>query len=169
MFLVCYCICTPSHSQTILLREIFLCGTHLSFGFFGIGPVRFFCVRSCLFPLPLGVLERRRHLFFYLLPQMKQNTTVTSHVNAKVNWPYASATIFNTNKQEGFLWSRRTDQKLRKSVFNNNPIHICPSVQLQVAGQSVQKLLLYSAICHEQLPEALHLHNALATPSGGQI
>lgn len=114
MFSVCYWLCTPSHSPTILLRQIVFCGTHLSFGFFGIGPVRFFCVRSCLFPLPLGVLERRRHLFFYLLPQMKQNTTVTSDVNAKVNWPYASATTFNTNKREGFLWSMRTDQKLRK-------------------------------------------------------
>lgn len=158
MFSVCYWLCTPSHSPTILLRQIVFCGTHLSFGFFGIGPVRFFCVRSCLFPLPLGVLERRRHLFFYLLPQMKQNTTVTSDVNAKVNWPYASATTFNTNKREGFLWSMRTDQKLRKSVFNNNSIHICPSVQLQVAGESVQKLLLYSAMSNFQKPCIYIMH-----------
>lgn len=53
-----------------------------------------------------------------------------------------------------------------KSAFNNNPTCICPSVQLQVAEESVLELLLYSAICQEQLPEDLHLHNAPATPSG---
>ena len=54
-------------------------------------------------------------------------------------------------------------------VINNNPTRIRPSVQRQAAGDSALELLLYAAICQEQLPEDVHPPNAPATLSGGQI
>jgi len=78
--------------------KIFLCGTHLGFGFFGTGPFGLLCVRRCLLPLPLGILQRRRHLFFYFLPQMKQKRTVTRDANTEVNETQVSAIVLNTRR-----------------------------------------------------------------------
>lgn len=119
---------------------ILFCGTHLSFGFFGTGPVRLLCVRRCLLPLPLGILEGRRYLFLDFLPQMKQNRAVTSNGSAKLNWMQGRAITFSTNKWEGLLGSR-TDQELGSSVPDTTLTHV------PLSNYGLQGNLFWSCCC----------------------